>query len=222
MPRDPSPRAAARALYRAAAAQAVSDSIIAAGVSDAPAAPLTETAAAVPTPLTQRSRALYEEGVVPVREIARLAGVSERTFYKYVQRGGWRRRYGKPAGKPDGKPAARGAGGHFVRSEDAGKPHACGLKALDPEGAARAVRRCDAAAALARDAKATAAVDVARRVSARATSRGIDAQMRLVDLLGAALVDLARGYARGGARYAALARDLQALIAAEMRAALRL
>ena len=39
--------------------------------------------------LTARVRALYENSVVPVREIARLAGVSERTLYKYVRRGGW-------------------------------------------------------------------------------------------------------------------------------------
>src|SRR5690242_19198927 len=34
--------------------------------------------------LLERVRRLYEESVVPVREIARLIGVSERTLYKYV------------------------------------------------------------------------------------------------------------------------------------------
>ena len=37
---------------------------------------------------------LYEGGVLPVREIARLAGVTERMIYKYVQTGGWCRRRG--------------------------------------------------------------------------------------------------------------------------------
>ena len=45
-----------------------------------------------PIPLTERVRALYENSVVPVREIAQLAGITERTLYKYVQKGGWRRR----------------------------------------------------------------------------------------------------------------------------------
>jgi hypothetical protein len=45
------------------------------------------------TSLTARVRALYENSVVPVREIARLAGVTERTLYKYAERGEWRQRY---------------------------------------------------------------------------------------------------------------------------------
>lgn len=36
------------------------------------------------TKLTQRVRELYEESAVPVREIARLAGVTERTLYKHA------------------------------------------------------------------------------------------------------------------------------------------
>jgi len=224
MSRASSPRAAARALYRAAAAQAVSDSAAAAGAADAP--PPTETAAAAPPPLTDRGRALYEDGVVPVREIARLVGVSERTFYHYVRRGGWQRRY---------RWSSRGAGGRVVRSIESGDPHACALEALDRDEAARALRRCDAAAALARDAQAAAAAEAAQRRAAasaaraarlarrreREESRAIDAQIRLLELLGAALVDLAKGYRKGGARYAALAGELQTLIAAEMRAALR-
>ena len=45
------------------------------------------------TPLIEQIRELYENWVIPVAEIARLAGVAERTLYKYVQRGGWRRRH---------------------------------------------------------------------------------------------------------------------------------
>ena len=43
--------------------------------------------------LTARVRALYENSAVPVREIARRAGVTERTIYKYAQKGGWKARY---------------------------------------------------------------------------------------------------------------------------------
>lgn len=42
----------------------------------------------------QWAQELYEAGVLPVREIARLAGVTERMIYKYAQSGGWRRRRG--------------------------------------------------------------------------------------------------------------------------------
>ncbi len=37
-------------------------------------------------------RALYEESAVPVREIMRRAGVTERTIYKYACKGQWRPR----------------------------------------------------------------------------------------------------------------------------------
>jgi predicted DNA-binding transcriptional regulator AlpA len=52
-----------------------------------------EPAAAPGPSLTDRVRALYENTIVPVREIARLLGVSERTIYKYVARYGWQRRH---------------------------------------------------------------------------------------------------------------------------------
>jgi len=153
-----------------------------------------------PTELTQQVRALYEDSIVPVREIARRAGIHERTLYKYVTKGGWRRRYrvkgaasagigragtltpdagktgasdgdtldpGAPdnrrdAGTGDAAPArisasrrrsaprvlAKGAGGRYIRAEDAGKPHRSGLKALDPQGEARALVRCRSAASV--------------------------------------------------------------------------
>jgi hypothetical protein len=98
--------------------------------------------------LTRQVRVLYEQSVVPVAEIARLAGVSPRTLYKYVQEGGWRRRYlhdtatavAKRAAvrKPRACVTAKGAGGRFIRAEDVGKPFERGLKALDAEGEARA------------------------------------------------------------------------------------
>src|SRR5438552_6040374 len=86
--RAPSLRKDARARYLAAAAAAGLD---ASAFADASADKSAET------PLTAHARALYEGSVTPVREIARLAGVSERTLYKYVQKGGWRRRHACPA-----------------------------------------------------------------------------------------------------------------------------
>jgi hypothetical protein len=110
------------------------------------------------TKLTKRVRALYEDSAVPVREIARLAGVTERTIYKYVARHGWTKRYRTP---PRGKPPelfapVKGAGGRFIRREDNDKPVATGLKATDPAGARRAAARCGGAAHLAARAQADA------------------------------------------------------------------
>ena len=118
------------------------------------------------TDLTARARALYEGSGVPVREIARLAGVSERTIYKYAAKQSWRPRYrwmadgSRPAGAPRETRRGRGcgwrppaslapaksAGGRFVRREEAGKPFARGLKAIDPAGERRAAARCAVAA----------------------------------------------------------------------------
>ena len=117
------------------------------------------------TPLTQQVRALYEDSAVPVAEIARLAGVHQRTLYKYVRKGGWRRRHAtqdiaaamtKRAAKRKPRPCvtAKGAGGRFIRGEDVGAPFARGMKALDPAGEARALSLCERAAALSEEALA--------------------------------------------------------------------
>lgn len=112
--------------------------------------------------LTGRVRALYEGDALPVAEIARLAGVNERTLYRYVERGGWRRRYaGRGAeaaaanrGRPrePRPPQPKGAGGRFIPRHEWGKPHPTGLKALDPQGAARAGALCEHAGAMATEA----------------------------------------------------------------------
>ena len=75
--RTPSVRAAARRRHAEVAETQ--------GLAPDPQAP-------IETPLIERVRALYEDGVLPVREIARLVGVTERTIYKYAQKGGWRPR----------------------------------------------------------------------------------------------------------------------------------
>jgi hypothetical protein len=144
--RIPSPRADARRRYLVVAnAQGL-------GAADAPAG----ANVAVDTPLMTRVRTLYEDTVVPVREIARLAGVTEVTIYKYARKRGWRPRVVR---------LAKGAGGRFIPLADVGQPVASGLKALDPEGAARAAARCARAELISEEA-AAAAVEAARERAA--------------------------------------------------------
>ena len=130
--------------------------------------------------LNARLRDLYEKSAVPVREIARIAGVTERTIYKYVIKQNWKRRYACAArdeavaaanrgrrwrvspereaieGRADVAPA-KGAGGRFIRREDIGKPYPTGLKATDAAGRERALVACRRAKSLSRAAKAKAA-----------------------------------------------------------------
>jgi hypothetical protein len=136
--------------------------------------------------LTARVRALYENSAVPVREVARLAGVTERTLYKYAQKGGWKPRYAwidrggvqrrwranmqsnmqsnvrslaqsETTFAPGNFTAVKGAGGRFIARADKGKPFARGLKATDRHGAARASAACVRAETIAAQAQADAA-----------------------------------------------------------------
>lgn len=108
--------------------------------------------------LTAKARALYEGSAVPVAEIARLCGVTDRTIYKYAAKQRWKPRYRWTV--DDGRPAAfapaKGAGGRFIRRDDNGKPFAQGLKATDPAGRVGASSVCAKAARLARKAQAEA------------------------------------------------------------------
>jgi AcrR family transcriptional regulator len=166
------------------------------------------------TLLTQRVRALYEESVVPVREIARIAGVTERTIYRYVHKGAWRRRYAcaareaavaaanrgrSMATEPDFGPV-KGAGGRFIRREDEGKPYACGLKALDPAGARRAVAACVRAEELPDDAIAQASADAQVRAEELKAEREAEAYLKSLKVLLDALVDIARQRVKRRAR----------------------
>jgi hypothetical protein len=124
--------------------------------------------------LTARVRALYEDSAVPVREIAGVAGVTERTIYKYAAKQRWKKRYARTGDfasdfAPDFAPV-RGAGSRFIRREDKAKPIATGLKATDPVGRARAAAGCGEAQRLSRAAQAEAAA--AQR--AEATIRAIE------------------------------------------------
>jgi hypothetical protein len=112
--------------------------------------------------LTDRVRSLYEAGAMPVAEIARLAGVNERTLYRYVERGGWRRRYpvrgAEAAAANRGRkreprpPQPKGAGGRFIPRDEWGRAQPSGLKALDLQGASRAVAACEVVGAMANEA----------------------------------------------------------------------
>lgn len=136
--------------------------------------------------LTRRARALYEDTVVPVRAIAQLCGVTERTLYKYAQKGKWR---------PRVRRLTKGAGGRFIPLADAGLPVERGLKALDPAGAKRAAEACDAAGALA--AEALAGAQATRRLEADARTLGYLVQV-LRDL--AAMDEAMAGEAKSKAK----------------------
>jgi hypothetical protein len=154
------------------------------------------------TPLTQRARELYESSVVPVREIAQLVGVSERTIYKYVRKGGWAPRVVRHGrGGAPGNIVARGAGGRFLALADAGRAHPQGLKALDPDGGRRAAAACGRAGEVA--ARAQAAAQAAARAAARA-----ERQVRSYEVLLATLVDVARLELAAGGQLAPRARRL--------------
>ena len=123
-----------------------------------------------------------------------LAGVTERTIYKYARKHGWTPRYrwrapAAGAGTKRGRgwrqrpPFApvKGAGGRFIRRADKGKPLLVGLRATDPAGAARADAACRRAARLARKATARAAAEQREA-----------AQLRALDAMNRTLADLNR------------------------------
>jgi hypothetical protein len=127
MTRRSSVRANAREIYRDLAAKKAAEE----APTPDPSPRVADARGGGEQSLTARVRALYEDSAVPVREIAAIAGVTERTIYKYVAKQGWKRRYRCAPEK--------GAGGRFIRREDKGLPFAQGLKATDPAGAQRAV-----------------------------------------------------------------------------------
>jgi hypothetical protein len=113
---------------------------------------------------------MYEDSIIPVRDIARRAGITERTLYKYARKNNWRTRYAwTPSGaRPHGKAArqrwteararaaafapVKGAGGRFIPREEKDQPFAHDIAALDPAARAAAAAACadDCAAEFAR------------------------------------------------------------------------
>lgn len=179
MTRRSSVRAQAREIYCEMAAKAAAQATVEASAPTPDPSPRCADArgggeqgavlAPAPTDLTARVRALYEDSSVSVREIARIAGVTEHTIYVRARKGGWKKRYrwgprndfasanrGRRHAPASGFAPAKGAGGRFIRRADAGKPYAAGLKAADADGHARGLAQCRAAEPLARAAQAKA------------------------------------------------------------------
>ncbi len=145
--------------------------------------------------LLQQVQGLYEAGVVPVREIARLAGVTERTIYKYAHKGAW---------QPRVICLARGVSGRFIPRADAGKPYAQGIKALDPAGAARAAERCLRAGLLSGKAAKQALAAARCRAARVAAEKQARSRQRVFDLLLGTALDLERRKRERGGQGAAL------------------
>jgi DNA invertase Pin-like site-specific DNA recombinase len=131
----------------------------------------------------ERVRALYEDSSLPVREIARLAGVSDVTVYNYARKLAWKR---------GARPLVKGAGGRFIPLAEAGRPHVRGLKALDPQGAEFAAERCARAGVIADQAAAAAAADARARAAREQAARDAQVQTRTFERLADALVDLTK------------------------------
>jgi hypothetical protein len=126
-------------------------------------------------------RTLYEDTLVPVREIARLVGITERNVYATVRRLGCRPRMRLAPGGgrrlvplADSKPAMRGGGG---------------LDAAGVRRAARAVRR---AVERQRKLAAAAVTDRQSRAAERNARRKCDADLRALSQLGQAFRELVR------------------------------
>ena len=119
MTRRSSLRAQAREIYRDLAAKKTADPPSPEGFGGQAAQNLTE-----------KVRALYEDSAVPVREIAAIAGVTERTIYKYARKQQWKPRYRwRARGQADrgrrwrqrpGFAPVKGAGARFIRRADSG------------------------------------------------------------------------------------------------------
>jgi hypothetical protein len=161
--------------------------------------------------LLQRVQHLYEQTVVPVREIARLAGVSERTLYKYVARYGWTRRHvcleredavraanrGRSLTPRQGSPheavaRAKGAGGRFIAFEERGTPQPRGPKALDPLAAQAAGEACERAALLSDIAVAEAVAKAAPHQADARAARETESKVRALANITRTLRELTR------------------------------
>ena len=129
------------------------------------------------TPLTRQARALYEGGVVPVRELARLCGVSVPGLYYHIRKQRWRRRRSAVPRDP-AKSERRKRRYRAMKAMQQAAPR--GLKARDPDGQAQALARAERASALSGAALSRA---LARQEA--------EAKARILSLMTRALRDLA-------------------------------
>jgi hypothetical protein len=119
---------------------------------------------------------LYEHSLVPVREIARLAGLTERNVYATVRRRGCRPRvHGGP-----------GLGRRIVVPADDALP-----QALDVDALRRAIVDCAEARQRTLDAAAERAAARSARVARRQSVREAETEARTLSRIAGALRDLA-------------------------------
>jgi len=170
-------------------------------------------------PLLARIRALYEDSTVRVREIAELAGVSERTIYKYASAGRWRPRYAWLGG---------GMAGRFAPLATDDALQSADAKALTPADVAKALGRRRDIVARAR----AAGPQLASEAQALANQARADWEERrrqsALTALTAALTELARMQAEDRAqpglrsrRAKQLAARLEDAVFTELEAALK-
>ncbi len=144
------------------------------------------------TALMRQARTLYEDGVVPIRDLAQLVGVSVRTLYHHVHKRGWRRRRSAVPRDPAKSERQRR---RYQARKAMRPPRPNGLRARDPDGAAVAEAVCREAADHASAALSQASAEAAARRA-----------LRVLDLLEGALGDFARlrnALAKQGGRPAA-------------------
>ena len=118
-----------------------------------------------------RLRQLYEQSALPVREIARIAAIAERTLFSYVQRGGWKRRNWRQARHNAARRAPPEAAGLVSSAEDArhtAQAYIAARNLVDEASAAAAAAAQERAAkagatALERAARAKAVADAQAR-----------------------------------------------------------
>jgi hypothetical protein len=195
-------RAAARRLYEEMAGKQTSVRQQEAPPTPDPSPPLAMLAGGGEKPdLMAHVRRMYEDSIIPVRDIARRAGVAERTLYKYARKNGWKPRYAwtpdgaRPRARP-GRPRwtqaqekhharaarfapAKGAGGRFIRRDDIGEPFAQGIKATDPAGRAAAAKATADAARVAKRAELEAECHAAWQGTCEEMVRATNALKRL-------------------------------------------
>lgn len=132
---------------------------------------------------------LYERSLVPVREIARLAGITERNVYATVRRRGCAPRMRLGPG-----------GGRRLAALTEGDAPA----GLDAQAVTRAIAACEQARERLQRSAAANAEALARKANARQSKREIEADARVLSVLTRALQDLARvdelNAARDGAK----------------------
>ena len=152
-------------------------------------------------------RHLYENSALPVREIAHIAGIIERTLYKYAQTGGWKRRNWRQA---------RYDGARLVPAGEAGFPDIGGPEVPAPEAAQQTAARYIQVRRLVDEAGAAAAAaakereKAARKRAARGESDALtEARLAAFAELNRTLADLRRLEETGGKDSLAAQRTTQ-------------